>query len=328
VKVLSVGVLGAARVATYAMIEPARRSDRVRVAAIAARDPERARRYAAEHGIPRVEPDYEALVAAPDLDAVYVALPAALHGTWTLRALAHQKHVLCEKPFAANAEEAGRMALAARERGLVLVEAFHWRFHPLAERIREIAGGGELGALREIEGEFTVDLPASDIRYDPALGGGALMDLGCYLVHWTRHVTSAEPEVVRADAVEGPPGVDVSMRADLVFPGDVPCQLRCSMASPFRAWLRVRGDRGELFVDNPLVPHRGHRITVRLGDTQRTEQVTGDTTYDHQLAAFAARVLDGAPMPIDGADAVANMRVIDAIYRAAGLSPRAAAEDR
>jgi predicted dehydrogenase len=321
---LRIGVLGAARVATYAMCEPARRSAQVRVVALAARDPERARRFAAEHGIDRVEEDYDALVEAPDVDAVYVALPAALHCAWTLRALEAGKHVLCEKPFASNAAEAEQMVASASAKNLVLVEAFHWRYHPLAARLLEIAASDEIGAIRGVDGGFTAGIPEHDIRYDLALGGGALMDLGCYPLHWARHLTASEPTVVRAEAVVGPPGVDVTLDADLAFPGEIHCHLHTSMTptSPRRTWLRVRGGRGELFVDNPLHPHIGHQVEVRTGGTQRTERVAGETTYDHQLAAFAAAVAGGAPAPTGGADAVANMRAIDAIYRAAGLSPR------
>src|SRR5580692_7831774 len=167
---LRIGVLGAARVATYALMEPSRRSARVRVVAVAARDPERARRFAHDHGAGRVEPDYDALVRAADVDAVYVALPASLHGEWTLRALAAGKHVLCEKPFAMNAGEAERMVSAAGAAGRVLVEAFHWRFHPLADRLAAILAGGEIGAIRAIDAGFTAGIDPGDIRYDLALG--------------------------------------------------------------------------------------------------------------------------------------------------------------
>jgi predicted dehydrogenase len=322
---LRIGILGASRVAVYALVEPARRSRRARAAAVAARDLDRARRFAVDHGVARVLPDYEALVRDPEIDAVYVGLPAALHCEWTLRALAEGKHVLCEKPFASNAGEAERMVAEADARGLALLEAFHWRFHPLARRLREIVTSDEIGAVREIDAGFTVGIgDAGDIRYDLALGGGALMDLGCYAVQWARFAAGAEPEVTRADAVEGPAGIDVAMTAELAFPGGAKGRVHCSMeaSAPLRRWLRVRGDAGELHVDNPLAPHRGHSLEVHRAGSVRAEQVAGASTYDHQLEGFVAAARDGATAPTGGADAIATMRVIDAIYRRAGLAPR------
>ncbi|APR76687.1 putative oxidoreductase [Minicystis rosea] len=321
---LRIGVLGAARVAGYALIAPARRSARACVTAVAARDPEQARRHAAEHGIARALPDYEALITDADVDAVYIALPAALHAPWTLRALDAGKHVLCEKPFASNAREAARMVATAEARGRVLVEAHHWRFHPLADRLRAVVTSGAIGAVRRIDAGFTADIAPGDIRYDLALGGGALMDLGCYPVQWARFVAGAEPTVIGARAVVGPPGVDVELTADMMFPGGTEARIYTSMAptAARETWLSIQGDAGEIHVDNPLHPHSGHRLTIRTTAGTRAETVPGRTTYEHQLEVFAAAVLDGVPAQTGGEDAVATMRAIDAIYRAAGLAPR------
>src|SRR5690606_16634605 len=149
----------------------------------------------------RAYPTYESLLASPDVDAIYNPLPNALHGPWTIRALEAGKHVLCEKPLASNADEAVRMAEVAARTGKRLVEAFHWRYHPLAERMRQIVASGELGRLREVSSYFCVPLVLPrDIRFDYALGGGATMDLGCYAIHQMRHLVGGEPEVVRARA--------------------------------------------------------------------------------------------------------------------------------
>jgi predicted dehydrogenase len=326
---LRLGVLGAARIAPAAVIEPALRSSRVRVVAVAARDAVRAQRFALEHGALRVEPGYDALVDSPDVDAVYIALPAALHAHWTVRALHAGKHVLCEKPFASNAREAEQMVAAAIAADRVLLEAFHYRFHPLADRIRAIVTSGEIGRVVAIDGLFTVAIRPGDIRHDLALGGGGLMDLGCYPVHWARLVAGTEPTVASAEAILGAPGIDMSMTAELAFTdrdggAGASARIHCSMAPGVerRATLHVRGDRGELMVENPLAPHTGHRLDIHGPDGPRTENVAGRTTYDHQLEAFAAAVLDGGPRITGGADSIANMRVIDAIYRAAGMSPR------
>src|SRR5215469_12782410 len=171
---LRVGILGAARIVPYALIRPARQVAQVSVYGVAARDVTRARRFAQKHLIPQTFASYEELLADPNIDAVYVPLPNALHAPWTLKALAAGKHVLCEKPFASNASEAELMAAAAQERKLVLMEAFHYRYHPLAARMKEIVTGGELGEIRHIGAWLCFPLPfRGDIRYNLALAGGA-----------------------------------------------------------------------------------------------------------------------------------------------------------
>jgi len=322
---LRFGILGAAKIAPDALTEPAADCERAEVVAIAARDPERAGRFAEEHGIAQVDSSYQALLRNPSVDAVYNPLPAGLHAEWTIRALELGKHVLCEKPFAANASEAEQMVAVARERDLVLLEAFHYRYHPLADRIREVIASGALGDLRRVEASFCVPIPdPDDIRYDLSLGGGATMDLGCYPIHWVRLATGGEPRVLRARAREDPPGIDVEMTAELRFPEDVRGAVRCSMAADagVEVFLSVTGSKGELRADNPIAPHLGHRLLVRIDGNETTEKVDGQTTYRHQLEAFVAAVLDGEDQPTGGEDGIANMRVIDAIYRAAGLQPR------
>jgi predicted dehydrogenase len=322
---LRIGILGAARIAPMALIRPARQVAGVEVAALAARDPERARRFAARHGVPRVHESYEALLADPELDAVYNPLPNSHHCEWTIRALEAGKHVLCEKPLAANAEEAARMGAAAERAGRVLMEAFHWRYHPLAARMREIVGSGELGAVRHVEARFCVPLLLpGDIRYRLDLAGGAAMDAGCYAVHVVRTLAGAEPEVVRAEARLASPRVDRWMAAELRFPGGCSGRVECSLASAklLAASARVVGEAGELRVVNPIAPQIWHRLSVRGAAGRRSERVPGDASYTHQLRAFRAAVRDGAAFPTHPADSLANMRVIDAIYEAAGLGRR------
>ena len=159
----------------------------VELRAVAARDGERARAFAAKHGIPVVHTSYEALLADPEIDAIYNPLPNGLHGVWTMRALRAGKHVLCEKPFTANADEAREVAAVARETGRFVMEAFHWRYHPLAARMLEILASGELGELRHVEAHLCAPLlNTKDIRYRLDLAGGAAMDMGCYVLHFVR----------------------------------------------------------------------------------------------------------------------------------------------
>ncbi len=319
-----IGVLGAARIAPMALLRPARDSTIASVAAVAARDPERARRFATKHGIPRVHASYAELVDDPEIDAIYNPLPNSHHGLWTLRALAAGKHVLCEKPMAANAEEAQRMAAAAREAKRVLMEAFHWRYHPVAEQMHQVVVSGELGAIRHVEAHFCIPLPIpGDIRYRADLAGGALMDTGCYAVSILRFLAGAEPDVVRARAALSSAGVDRRMEADLRFADGRSGRITCGLLGwpPFRARATVIGDLGRLEVFNPIAPQLGHRLTVFGPGGRRRWRAHGPSSYAGQLDAFV-RATRGEPVATPGEHGAANMRVIDSIYRAAGLEPR------
>ncbi len=322
---LRIGILGAARIAPMALVRPSLQVPEAVVTAVAARDPGRAQAFAAKHGLARALPGYDALIADPEIDAVYNPLPNSLHCEWTIRALEAGKHVLCEKPMASNTAEAERMAEAARKTGRVLMEAFHYRYHPLAARVREIIDSGELGAIRHVEGHMCIPLPfPNDIRYRYDLAGGATMDTGCYAINMVRFLAGAEPEVVRAEARLSSAQVDRYMEADFRFADGRTGRMTCALfsAALLRVSASVRGDAGQLNVFNPVAPHLFHRLRWRTASGTRTERVQGDATYTHQLRAFVAAVRQGTPVPTDPADAIANMRVIDAVYRAAGLTPR------
>ena len=322
---MQIGVLGAARIAPPALIKPAKANNDVVVAAVAARDVSRARAFAAKHGIARVHDSYEALLADPDLDAVYNPLPNGLHGRWTRAALAAGKHVLCEKPFTANADEAREIAELAAKSDRVVMEAFHYRYHPMALRIEEIIASGELGNLKRVEAALCFPLPKfSDIRYNYALAGGATMDAGCYAVHMVRTFGGSTPEVVSAQAKLRGPQIDRAMTAEVRFADGHTGRIRCSMWSShlldFSA--RVIGDQGELRALNPVMPQIYHRLSIRSAAGKRVERFPRRATYAYQLDAFAAAVLRGEPVKTTPEDAVENMTVIDAIYRAAGLPIR------
>jgi predicted dehydrogenase len=322
---IRIGILGAARIAPLALTNPARGNDEVVVAAVAARDPSRAQAFAARHGIERAHTGYEALIADPGVDAVYNPLPNGLHGRWTRAALAAGKHVLCEKPFTANAAEAREVAEEAARSDRVVMEAFHYRYHPLTLRVEEIIASGELGRLRRVEAAMCFPLPKfSDIRYDYSLAGGATMDAGCYAVHIARTLGGSTPEVVAAQAKLRDPRVDRAMTAELRFAGGHTGRVRCSMWSTdvLRLSAKVVGDRGELRVLNPVTPQFFHRLTVRTPEGSRVERFGRRATYAYQLDAFAAAVLRGEPVKTSPQDAVENMTVIDDIYRAAGLPLR------
>ena len=319
------GILGAARIAPLALINPAKETADVTVAAIASRDVSRAQALAAEHDIPRVYDSYDALIADPEVDAIYNPLPNSLHGKWTRDALAAGKHVLCEKPFAANAAEARQVAELASTSDRVVMDALHYRYHPLTLRIEEVIASGELGRLKRVEAAICFPLPKfSDIRYDYGLAGGATMDAGIYAVDIVRTFGGSTPEVISARAKLRDSQVDRAMTAELRFAAGHKGRVTCSMWSwdVLRMTAKVTGDRGVLHVVNPVMPHSFHRLSIRSAEGKRVERFPRRTSYAYQLDAFASAVLRGEAVRTTPEEAVENMTVIDAIYGAAGLPLR------
>ncbi|MCV7348970.1 Gfo/Idh/MocA family oxidoreductase [Mycobacterium parmense] len=323
---MRIGVLGASKWAPTTLINPARESSEVVVAAVASRDVFRAHAFAAKHRVARVHDDYEALLADPDVDAVYNLLPTNLHGRWTRAALAAGKHVLCEKPFTANAAEAREIAEVAATSDRVVMEALQYRYHPLTLRVEQIIASGELGKLERVEVSVCVLLPKRSNAnvYDFSLAGGALMDAGVYTVDMLRTFGGSAPEVVSAQPKLDGPQVDRVMTAEVRFAGGHTGRLHCALwsSSLFWASAKVVGDRGQLRYLSPAAPHLFPRLSVRSADGKRVERFPRRTTYAYQLDAFAASVLRGEPVKTTPKDAIDNMAVIDGIYRAAGLPPR------
>ncbi len=322
---MRIGTLGAARITPKALLEPAAGIPGVEVVAVASRDRARAAAFAAAHGIPKVYDTYSALLADETIDAVYNPLANSEHAPWSITALEAGKHVLCEKPMGLNAEEVRTMVAAAERSGRILMEALHWRYHPVAARVLELTA--RLGELRHAEAVFFDRMEdQSDIRYQLALGGGSTMDLGCYCIHALRTVLGSEPiEVISARAVEGPPGVDVSMAAELSFPGGIEGRMRCGFDGPPEpVWTIVlEGAAGRLRMENFVLPQLGNRLTAELASGESIdEELSLRPSYAYQLEAFAHAAATGEPPLTAGADAIANAVAIDAVYRAAGLPLR------
>ncbi len=320
-----IGILGAAKIAPEALLVPAWDIPDVVVSAVAAREKRRALEFAEKQGIPKAFGSYEDLLQDAEIDAIYNALPISLHAEWSIRALEAGKHVLCEKPIANNEAEAKAMKEASERTGNILVEAFHYRHHPMAARLRGMLLGGSLGRIRSYEATFYVPyLPASNIQFDYALGGGATMDVGCYPISWVRLLSGEEPEVVSAKARLSGDQVDRYMEATLRFPSGAQGVIRCCIKAfkPLTASVRVIGDQGTMYAFNPLAPHEYNFITVKTAEGKTRETVAGATTYYYQLKAFADAVLYGSSVKPTLNDSVNNMRVIDAVYRAAGLKLR------
>ncbi len=324
-KMLRFGILGAARIAPPALIRPAGLLPDVSVVAVAASSVEKAQAFAAEHSIATEAESYGALVESPQIDAIYNALPPNLHEYWSVAALEAGKHVLCEKPFSMNAVQARRMVAAANASQRVLIEAFHYRFHPFFKRVLELLASDVIGDIRRVEAQFDVRIPysPSEFRHDPVLGGGALMDLGCYPLHWVRTLLGSEPSVEQAECVRSKSGVDIASRALLSFPGGATAVISTTMnkdaAEQHYARVSIEGAKGRMVLENPVAPHRGSKIITEVGGTSRSEGVAGESTYYYQLQHFIAAA-NGSEAPISGGeDAINNMQLIDQIYAAAAF---------
>ena len=323
---IRIGVLGAARIAPQAIIKPAAGSPDAEVVAVAARDRKKAVAFAEKHGIATVHDSYAALISDPDIDAIYNPLPNGLHARWTISALDAGKHVLCEKPFASNAAEAREVAaVSAAHPNQVVMEAFHYRYHPFAARLQEIVQSGELGAVQRVETAMCFPLPRfGDIRYDYGLAGGATMDVGCYTIHCLRLLAGEDPEVTSAVAKLKGPKIDRAMKAELRFPSGATGAIHCSMwsSSILKLGATVVGDQGVMKVRNFTMPHLFGKLTVSTAAGKRSEVASKDRTYERQLEAFCGAVLRGGPNLTPPSDSVTNMEIIDAVYTAAGLPLR------
>ena len=298
--------------------------------AVAARDPERAARFAAAHGVERVLSGYEDLIADPEVEVVYNALPNSFHGPWNLAAIAAGKHVLTEKPFASNTDEARTVADAAKAADVIVFDGFHYRYHPIFNRLLQLITNGEIGALRSVKVQMLMPAPSeNDLRWSLPLAGGVMMDLGCYALHVITTIAAllgGSPELVRAEARQrhGRPGVDERFGVEMRLPGGVLAQSYCDMNNP--GWdlsITATGDTGEAKILNFIKVSSDDRLIIRRADgTERIEHLGTRSSYHYQLDALTAAVRHGTPVLTDAADGVVNLQLIDDCYRKAGLAPR------
>ena len=286
--------------------------------AVGSRDGARAEAYAREKGIARAHGSYEALLADPDVEAIYNPLPNALHVEWSIRALEAGKHVLCEKPLSRRPEDVERAFDVAEREGRVLAEAFMWRHHPQVARARELLDGGAIGDLRIIRAHFAFKAAdPDDIRLQADLDGGGLMDVGCYCVSGCRTLAGAEPERAYAELVSGGHGVDVSLAATLRFPGDVLAHLDCGLSYPGGSLLAAAGTEGSFALADPW---HGNDAVIELrradGSVERIDAGPANS-YALELADFEAAVR-GERRPLLGRDdALGQARTIAALYTSA-----------
>ncbi|MCD9024099.1 Gfo/Idh/MocA family protein [Cohnella silvisoli] len=321
------GILGCAAIADRAVIPAIHASETGELLAIASRSEDKARSKAEQFGIPKFYGSYEALLADPEIDAIYIPLPNHLHKEWTIAAAQAGKHVLCEKPLAMNAREAQEMVDGCKEAGVHLAEAFMYRHHPRIARVKEIVASGEIGELRGIRGVFTYNGTANkeDIRQVKEWGGGALYDVGVYPLSAARLIMGVEPEAVTVQALFSPEHDDVDMMASglVEFPGNVALTFDCGMWASFRNELEIVGTDGTIVLKPSFVPSKEtDDITIQVGDKVRREGPYGVDAYVAQSDQFARTVWGEEPPAYSPQDAVDNMRLIDACLASARTRQR------
>jgi len=317
------GILSTADIGMTKVTPAIQRAENCEVVAIASRDRERAAAAAAELGIPSAYGTYEELLAADDVDAVYIPLPNDLHAEWTMKAAVAGKHVLCEKPLALSSTQAEEMGRACEDAGVKLGEAFMYRHHPTWVEVVRLVRDGVIGDLQGVQSWFSYynDDP-ENIRNRPENGGGAIMDIGCYNINASRMLFAAEPVRIEA-AVQRDPmmGIDTLSSAVLEFPDGGQATFTCSIRAEDYQRVHIVGSAGRIEIEIPfnIPPDRETRIFVTAGGeppvapATETRVFPAQDQYTIQAELFARAILDDTPVPVPVSDAIANMNVIDAI---------------
>ncbi len=321
------GVMGNATIARVCMIPAIGKSRNGIVHALASRSPEAAATVAADHQIPHVREGYHALVEDNAIQAIYIALPNHLHHEWTLRALAAGKHVLCEKPLACNAGQAREMAAAAAAAGRLLMEAYMYRFHPRSLRVRHLVQNGAIGPPRLIRAAFCYRMSEENLRDPvnfrmvPEMGGGALLDVGCYGVSVARWIYGEEPRRVQCEACFHPNGVDTHATAMLRFDGDRIATVEASFMAGLQQTYSVVGEKGAIDLPHDaFIPwEKDAAYTLREKDAESADpvRVPGADEYQLMVEHFATAARGDVPIACPPGDSIHNMRVLDALAQAA-----------
>ena len=325
---LRIGILGASRIAPNALFAPAAHTGD-HLTAVAARDLSRAESYAVEHGIERVLEDYQSVIDDTGVEVIYNPLANGLHGPWNVEAMKAGKHVLSEKPSASTAAEARKVRDVQVETGSLFMEAFHYRYHPVMDRMVELATSGELGTLTHVD--IVMGFPLTrpeDPRWNFELAGGSLMDVGCYAVHALRTLSAAlggVPTVTSASAVPHSEDarVDAELTADLSLADGVTGHFHSSFLLPQMTFtLLLEGSEGSALAHNFCQPALDNRITLTRGDEVTLEEHGDRSSYTYQLEALKRHIRDGAPIHSDAEDALQQALIMDDCYVVAGLPLR------
>ena len=321
------GILGNAMIARKCVIGAIQKSRNGVVHAIATRSPADAAEVAGENGIGKIYAGYDALLADTDVEAVYVPLPNHMHHPWTLKALSAGKHVLCEKPLACNALEAQQMAAQAKTSGLLLMEAFMYRFHPRSRRIKQKVDQGDIGKVCLVRSAFCYHMDddilqsGDNARLKPEMGGGALLDVGCYSVSLVRWLMGTEPTAVQAQAVYHPDGVDMHLVGTLRFQTEKLAVIEASFISALQQTYTVVGRDGAIELpQNAFIPWEKKAVYTQRSKDEEVGQehvIEGADEYQLMVEHFSDAVLGRTKLGHTPDDSIANMRVLDALSKAA-----------
>ncbi|KIJ47889.1 hypothetical protein M422DRAFT_28689 [Sphaerobolus stellatus SS14] len=350
INALRFGIIGAAQIAPIALIWPARSHPEVVITAVAARDEQKARSYAKKHSIGKVyfgPTGYQQLIDDPDIDVIYIPLPNGLHFEWSSKALLAGKHVLLEKPSTDSAEETQRLFEIAKAKGLVIMEAFHYRFHPSYLRLKEIVNSGEFGKITSVKSELAVPagfIKKDDIRFNYDLGGGSLMDMGVYPVSAVRNLIGSEPVSVITATHDAhiDPKIDRGVRATLEFPNDITAEVHSDLGIPWRMgiiprWrhihITVKLEGGEVSLSNfpgawiyhtiTITPKKGPKRTEKAYTLKGGKGEQWWTTYRYQLEAFVDLVRGRTPHTVmTEEDSINQMKAVEMVYSKLGLPAR------
>lgn len=307
------GILGCANI-SRAIIGAMKLTENGVIHAIASRDIKKAEDWQRLYGIEKAYGSYIELLDSGDIDAVYIPLPNSMHAEWCLKAIERRIPVLCEKPFALNAEQASQIAEASAKSGIPVAEAFMYRFHPLYGKVLETISRGKIGKLSTIFSRFTfmLDDPES-ICAKPELGGGALMDVGCYCVNLSRLITGCEPE--RAASYSIGNKVDETMTGMMEFPDGILAHFETGIASFERHYAEIAGTEGAIIINSPWFPGEDEaRFIIRTNSGDEIITTPGANCYTLELEDFMGAVMNKRPPRWSSNDAVRNMRVIDTLY--------------
>jgi len=316
-KTLNWGLLSTARI-NRDLITPLRASKRNHLLAVGSRSQESADAYAREWKIPRAHGSYEALLADPEIDVLYISLPNHLHAEWTIKAVEAGKHVLCEKPLALSVEEVDAIRSAARKHGRVVAEAFMYRHHPQTLKVQELVRSGTLGTLKLIRGTFSYVLSGEgNVRLNPEWGGGSIWDVGCYPISYTRTVVGEAPLEVFGWQVTGQTGIDETFVGQMRFDNDVLAQFDSSFAIPFHMFMEIIGSDGTLNIPNPFKPGVDEKLYLTRGDKVETIKIKGQELYIGEVEDMTDAILLGKDSLVSLDDSRANVAVISGLLESA-----------